>query len=72
MAKRRYKQSLANSLRQAIRKSGHTTYSLGNEAGMGPEVVGRFLDGADIRISTAGKLAEVVGLELRPARKGKR
>lgn len=65
---------LADTLRRAIRESGLTAYRLGLDAGVRPEVISRFMDGtrSDIRISTAGKLAEVLGLELRATtRKGK-
>jgi predicted transcriptional regulator len=62
MAKRR--KSLAESLRAAARKSGRTPYAIAKEAGTTPEVVSRFLRGADIRINTAGKIAVVLGLEL--------
>jgi hypothetical protein len=56
--------SLGDSLRAAARKSGRTPYAIAKEAGTTPEVVSRFLRGADIRISTAGKIADVLGLEL--------
>ena len=64
MAKRR--KTMADVLRAAIRKSGRTAYSVAKEAGTTPEVVSRFMAGADIRISTADKIAEVLELELRP------
>ncbi|MBT6155802.1 MAG: helix-turn-helix transcriptional regulator [Planctomycetaceae bacterium] len=68
MAKRN--KSLGDFLRAAARKSGRTPYAIAKQCGTTPEVVSRFLRGADIRISTAGKIAEVLGLEL-TQRKGK-
>lgn len=56
--------SLDEQLRIATRKSGRTPYSIAKEAGTTPEVVSRFLKGADIRISTASKIAAVLGLKL--------
>ncbi len=64
MAKRR--KAMADVLRAAIRTSGRTRYRVAKDARVGPEVVSRFMAGADIRISTVGKIAEALGLELRP------
>jgi hypothetical protein len=63
-------------LKKAITKSGRTYYELGQAAGVGPSVILRFMAdpeatgrGGDMRLSTAAKLAAVLGLELRPASK---
>jgi hypothetical protein len=61
-------------LKSAIEESGLTHYRIGVDTGIGPDQVSRFLDGQDIRISTADKLAEYFKLELkqtRAKRKGK-
>lgn len=70
MAKRKKRQqkprTMADVLREACRESGLTHYRIGKDAGIGPEMVTRFIVGRDIRISTAGKIADVLGLELKP------
>jgi hypothetical protein len=60
------KKTLGDVLRQAIWDSELTDYRIAKNAGVGPEMVGRFKRGSDCRISTVGKIAEVLGLELRP------
>jgi ribosome-binding protein aMBF1 (putative translation factor) len=58
--------SLSASLREAIRDSGMTAYQIARHARLSQIVVYRFVSGErDIRLSTADKLAEVLGLELR-------
>lgn len=56
--------AIDEALRQAVRKCGRTPYSVGTAAGLESDIVGRFLRGRDIRISTAAKIADVLGLEL--------
>jgi DNA-binding phage protein len=64
---------VSDQLRRAIRaeiKAGSTAYRIAKDAGLKPEVVYRFMnEGLDLRLSTAAKLAAVLGLELRPAKK---
>lgn len=55
-------------LREAIKASGLTSYRLGKMAGMHPTVIDRFKDGADLRLATAAKLAESLGLALENVR----
>lgn len=59
---------LADDLKNAIKASGLTHYAIGKAAGIRPEIVARFVSGEreDIRIGTAGKIAAVLGLELKP------
>lgn len=64
--------TIVDQLRSAIRDSGKTEYRIAKDAGIGPEQVGRFLAGSDIRISTAAKICTVLGLELRERRDGKK
>ena len=59
-------QELGDVLRQAMIEDGRTLYELAKEAVLETDQLYRFRDGADLRISTASKLAEVLGLELRP------
>ena len=66
MGKRRTK-TLADVLIDEIKqckKQGVTEYRIAKNAGIGPEIVGRFYRGADIRISTADKIADALGYEL--------
>lgn len=60
------KRALGDILRQAIHDSEMTDYRIAKLAGVGPELVGRFKRGADCRVSTAGKIALALGLELKP------
>ena len=57
---------LADDLKTAILASGRTNYDIAKEAGIGPEILGRFVSGArdDIRLNTAGKIAAALGLRL--------
>lgn len=64
---------LDEALKDAIRTSGLTHYALGKKAGVAPSVIDRFMAdpragerGGDLRVSTAAKLADALGLELRP------
>ena len=57
--------TLSDTLRDAIKSSGMTCYVLANKAGLSQSVLSRFLSGErDISLGTAGKLADVLGLEL--------
>jgi len=56
--------TIIEQLKQAIRESGKTDYRIAKDAGVGPEQVGRFLAGSDIRISTAAKICATLDLEL--------
>ena len=57
--------TLSDRLRDAIQSSGMTCYALANKAGLSQSVLSRFTSGErDISLGTAGKLADVLGLEL--------
>jgi len=57
--------TMGERLQAAIESDGRTFYRLGKEAGVSPEVISRFVSGErDIRLATASKLADVLGLEL--------
>jgi len=64
-------QQLADVLRQAMIEDGRTLYELAKEATLETDQLYRFRDGADLRLSTASKLAEVLGLELRPKKRNR-
>jgi ribosome-binding protein aMBF1 (putative translation factor) len=57
--------SFSETLKQAIRASGKSELQIANEAGVSQIVLTQFLSGErDIRMATADKLAEVLGLKL--------
>jgi ribosome-binding protein aMBF1 (putative translation factor) len=59
---------LSQALRDAIRASGKAVDEIAREAGVSPAVVAHFLAGErDIRMATADKLAEALGLTLAAA-----
>ena len=53
-------------LREAVLNDGRTAYELAKLAKIETDIVYRFMAGKDIRLATAAKLAEVVGLTLKP------
>jgi hypothetical protein len=56
---------LSEALRKAIRESGKSVYQIAKEADVSPIVISRFLSGErDIRLATADKMAEALGLAL--------
>lgn len=62
---------LEGQLRAAIAKSGLSVYRLAKDSGVSQPVLCRFVNGQrDITLTTASKLAEALGLELKPV-KGK-
>ena len=72
MAKKAKATGLVAALKKAITASGRSYYELGRAAGVDPSVITRFMAagdhldrGGDIRLSTASKLADELGLSLR-------
>jgi len=58
--------SLSQGLREAIQASGRSVYQISKEANVSQIVVSRFLSGErDIRMETADRLAEVLGLKIK-------
>lgn len=53
-----------NDLREALATDGRTIYELAAAMCVEPDVLYRFRDGKDIRLATAAKLADVLGLAL--------
>ena len=65
IVRRKKRRTIAEQLREAIRKSGKTAYQLSQESGVSQAVLSRFLGGTrDITLSTADKLCDVLGLDL--------
>jgi hypothetical protein len=61
--------SIAESLKQAIRESNRTVYQIAKESGISQIVITRFLSGErDIRVATADKIARVLKLQLSTGR----
>lgn len=60
---------IVEQLREALRKAPDTHYAIGKAAGVDPGQISRFISGErSITLPTAAKLAEALGLELRPVR----
>ena len=65
MAKRK---TMSDTLRAAIKSSGLSNYRIAKDAGIEPDSIDRFVrvEGRrDLRLETAEKIADVLGLELR-------
>lgn len=72
MSKKTHTVDLAEQLRTAFEKSGMSMFELGKRSGVAYSGVHRFITGdRDVTLETASKLAEILGVELRP-RKGTR
>lgn len=56
--------SLAEQLRKKIRESGLSANALARESGVPQPMITNFLNGSDIRLETANKLATYFGLRL--------
>ncbi len=59
-------------LRSAIEASGKSRYALAKLSGVDESVINKFMGGKDIRLSTAGKLMDAVGMKLLTTRRRKR
>ena len=56
----------SDALVKAFKASGKTVYRVAKDAGIKPEMLARFLSGErDLRLSSAEKVFEALGLELR-------
>ncbi len=68
--KRERRVDLAEQLRAAFEASGMSRFELCKRSGVSYSVVHRFIGGErDIRMETASRLADVLGVELRAKRK---
>ncbi len=60
---------ISQALREAIQRSGLTIYRIAKDCDTHSSVVARFVHGErDLRLETADRIAEYLGLELRPRR----
>jgi len=58
-------------LRQAIAESGMSRYALSKKTGVAQSVLSHFVNGQrSLTLPTAARLAEALGMELRPRKKG--
>ena len=64
------RQTIADALRQAIAADERTEYRLAKDADLSQGVLSRFTAGErDLRLGTADKLCQALGLELKQTRK---
>ncbi len=69
---RKRKTDLAAQLRRAIRDSGLTPYRVATDADVDRAIMTRFVNGdRGLTLDTASRICELLGLELRPALRGK-
>lgn len=62
---------IARRLRAAIEASGKSRYALARETGVDESVINKFMGGKDIRLETAGKLMDALGMKVltKPSRR---
>ncbi len=61
--------AIDKALREAIQASGLTHYAISQAAGVSPGQIDRFVSGErDLRLGTAARIAEALGLVLVPRR----
>ena len=67
--------SVSDTLRAALERCGETRYAVSKATGIPQSVLSRFVHGQPLRGANTDRLAEYLGLELRPkpgkARKGR-
>ncbi len=69
-ARRTRKVDLAADIRRAIRQSGLTPYRIATDADVDRAIMTRFVNGErGLTLTTASRICEVLGLELRPVRR---
>ena len=70
--KRQQRTDLAAVIRRAIAESGLTPYRIATDADVDRAIMTRFVNGQrGLTLDTASRICEVLGLELRPIRRGK-
>jgi predicted transcriptional regulator len=60
---------LADTLRAAIRNSGISEIELARRTGVPQSRINDFMNGGDMRLTNAGKIAKYLGLELKKSRR---
>lgn len=61
--------AISTTLRAALRASKRSRYAIAKEAGLSPINLDRFLNGGDLKLQSADRIAHVLGLKLRSAAK---
>jgi transcriptional regulator with XRE-family HTH domain len=56
-------------LRQAIESSGESRYAIAKRAGIGENILSRFMAGRGISLDTANKIGGAIGVELTAPKK---
>lgn len=64
--------TISDQIRKAISESQKPLHVLAAESGVSSSMLWRFMNGKDIRLETADRLAEFFGLELAPSKASKR
>lgn len=65
------KTDLAKSLRAAMKRDGRTTYAFARDSGIPISTMQRFAAGGEATLRIASKLADLLGLDLSPVRRGR-
>jgi hypothetical protein len=60
---------LVQRLRDAVAADGRTHYAIAKAAGIAPDILDRLASGRDVYLTTAAKIALVVGLDLVPVKR---
>lgn len=68
--KRRLANKLETAIKQAIKSDGRSLYALAKATGVDLSQLTRFTEGADMRLKSAAKLCEALGLALVKTSKG--
>jgi predicted transcriptional regulator len=63
---------ISETLRMAIHQSGRTVYDIAKAIKIEPDSLYRFLQGYDIRLATADKLAQELRLELKQVKRSRK
>jgi transcriptional regulator with XRE-family HTH domain len=62
--------SISSQLRRAIQRSGESRYAIAQETGVNQSTLSRFVQGSGLSSENLDRVAEYLGLELKPKRKG--
>jgi predicted transcriptional regulator len=65
-------EEISETLRMAIHQSGRTVYDIAKAIKIEPDSLYRFLQGYDIRLATADKLAQELRLELKQVKRSRK
>jgi len=66
------KVNLEKTLRDAMKRDGRTVYAFARDTKLPVSLVQRFAKGGGLRLSSASKLCELLGLDLQPIKRDRR